>query len=365
MSDRVWNFSAGPATLPERVLAEAREGIHELSGSGMSILEISHRSPAFQDVIAEAEAELRALLGIPDSYAVLFLQGGASLQFSMVAMNLLRGRTPGADYVVTGSWGAKAVSEARHEGSLRIVWSGEDEGFTRVPRPNELRITDDAAYVHFTSNETIQGVQWQSEPDTPDGVPLVCDMSSDFLSRPIEIDRYGVLFAGAQKNAGPAGVTVVALRRELLDRVPDGLPSMLDYRTQEKSKSLYNTPPTFAIYVVMLVARWLRDEIGGLGEMASRNAEKAGLLYDAIDGSGGFYRGHADPSSRSRMNVTFRLPSEDLERRFLDIAAERGLLELKGHRSVGGLRASIYNAMPLEGVRTLTELLETFRAEHT
>ena len=365
MSDRAWNFSAGPATLPTAVLDEAREGIRELDGSGMSILELSHRSSWFERVIAEAEAGLRGLLGIPDGYAVLFLQGGASLQFSMVAMNLLGGRSTGAEYVITGSWGVKAFAEAQRSGAVGAAWDGKDEGFIRVPRTDELRFDRTAAYAHITSNETIQGVEWPTEPDTPAGVPLVCDMSSDFLSRPVDMSRYGVVYAGAQKNAGPAGVTVVVLRQDLLDRVPDDLPTMLDYRTHTRSHSLYNTPPTFAIYVLMLVTRWLRDEVGGLAEMATRNAEKAALLYDAIDGSGGFYRGHAEIGSRSRMNVTFRLPSEELERTFLDRAAERRLLELKGHRSVGGLRASIYNAMPIEGVRALRDLLEDFRSEHT
>lgn len=364
MTDRVWNFSAGPAALPDPVLDEAREGLRDLGGSGLSILEVSHRSHWFEDVITEAEEGLRELLGIPEGYAVLFFQGGASLQFSTVAMNLLRGRSTGADYVVTGSWGAKAVTEARREGDVRIAWDGAGERFTRVPNADEMKTRSDAAYVHFTSNETIQGVEWSGEPRTPPGVPLVCDGSSDFLSHPIDMSRYGLLYAGAQKNAGPAGVTVVVLREELLERVPDELPSMLDYRTYATSRSMYNTPPTFAIYVVMLVTRWLRTQVGGLEEMARRNEQKACLLYDAIDGSGGFYRGHADPDSRSRMNVTFRLPSEELERAFLERASAEGLLELKGHRSVGGLRASIYNAMPVEGVRALRDLLDAFRAEH-
>jgi len=362
MAERVWNFSAGPATLPAPVLDGARAAVAELGDSGMSVLEVSHRSRIFGDVIAEAERGIRELLGVPRAgYQVLFLQGGASLQFSMVPMSLLLGGRP-AEYVVTGTWGTRAVVEAERHGAVTIPWTGAGEGFVRVPRAGELAgLGEGAAYVHLTSNETIQGVEWPTEPAVAPGTPLVGDLSSDFLSRPVEIARYGLIYAGAQKNAGSAGVTIVVVREDLVAEAQDGLPTMLDYRTYAEHHSLYNTPPVFAVFVVMLVTRWLRDEIGGLAAMAAINEEKAGLLYEAIDSSGGFYEGHADPGSRSRMNVTWRLPTPELEREFVTAAAERGLLELKGHRSVGGIRASIYNAMPAEGVLALRGLMDSFR----
>lgn len=363
MSRRIWNFAAGPATLPPSVLEEAARGVLELEGSGISILEISHRSQLFEDVIEEAAAGLRELLGLPQDHHILFCQGGASLQFSMVPMNLLRSAGRPADYIVTGSWSQRAVAEGRKEGAVRTPWDGA-ASYVRAPSDEELARAGagvDAAYVHITSNETIQGVAWASPPSIPEGAPLVCDMSSDFLSRPIDAERYGLIYAGAQKNAGPAGVAIVVVREDLLARSGDDLPSMLNYRTLAAHRSLYNTPPAFAIYVVMLVTRWLREEIGGLEKMGALNAEKASLLYDAIDGSDGFYRGHAQRDGRSRMNVTWRLPTHELERAFLGEAEERGLVELKGHRSVGGVRASIYNAMPLEGVQELREFMDAFR----
>jgi phosphoserine aminotransferase len=370
-TERRFNFAAGPAALPLSVLEEAQRDLLCLPGAGASILEISHRSPQFSAILDEARANLRALLALPDDFQVLFLQGGASLQFSMVPMNLLRsaGGEPGsADYVVTGAWGAKALQEARREGSARVAWSGEDEGYVRVPNVNELRLDPEARYLHLTSNETIQGVEF---PDPPFGigfgagsasVPLVCDISSDFLSRPIDASRYGLLYAGAQKNAGPAGVTVVLVRQSLLAHDPGELPTMLDYRVHAAKGSVYNTPPVFAIYLLMLVTRWLRDTMGGLAAVAAHNRAKAARLYARIDDSDGFYRGHAQPASRSMMNVTWRLPSEELERRFLAAATERGLDGLKGHRSVGGLRASIYNAVPDDGVDALAALMDDFRA---
>jgi phosphoserine aminotransferase len=283
----------------------------------------------------------------------------------MAPMNLLRGSGRAAEYVVTGSWGAKAFEEARRIGDARIVWDGGEDGYVRVPSADELAEVSafgDAAYLHVTTNETIQGVEWPTDPAVEAETTPVADMSSDFLSRPIDVERYGVAYAGAQKNAGPAGVTIVLVRDDLLGGAPADVPHMLDYCTYAESGSLYNTPPVFAVYVVMLVTRWLRDEIGGLEKMAEINAEKASLLYEAIDASNGFYRGHAHPGSRSRMNVTWRLANDDLEREFLTQAAERGLMELRGHRSVGGIRASIYNAMPLEGVEALRELMDDFRA---
>jgi phosphoserine aminotransferase len=362
--DRFVNFSAGPGVLPVPVLQQAQADLLALPGVGASALEVSHRGQWFEGVISEAAANLRALLGFSDRHRVLFCQGGASMQFSMVAMNLLRGNDSAANYVVTGSWGAKAIPEAIKEGRATIAWSGEDDGFVRVPTDAELAASIDAepAYVHLTTNETIQGVEFPDTPTLRDDVPLVADCSSDFLSRPIDVSRYAVLYAGAQKNAGPAGVTIVIVRDDVLERIPEGLPTMLDYRTYAEHGSLANTPPVFSIYVVMLVTRWLRDEVGGLGAMASHNRAKAALLYDAIDERPDVYRGHADPASRSLMNVTFRLPTEELERRFLTEAAEQGLRELRGHRSVGGIRASIYNAMPLEGVERLAGLMRSFPA---
>jgi phosphoserine aminotransferase len=358
VSERAWNFSPGPGALPLPVLEQIRDEIVELPGAGASVIEISHRSAAFGRVIEEAEANLRSLLSIPDSHRVLFLQGGASLQFAMVPMNLM---SSGADYVVTGSWGKKAFAEAQMLGDARLVWDGAETGFTSVPGSLDGS-SSDAEYRYVTSNETIEGVEFPSGFEPAGGPPLVCDMSSDFLSRPIPVERYGLLFSGAQKNAGPAGVTVVVIRDDLLETIPRGIPTMLDYRTFSEHRSLYNTPPVFAIYVLMLVTRWLRDTIGGLDAMAKINEEKAAILYEAIDGSDGFYRGVAAPGSRSRMNVTFRLPNEDLERAFVTQAAEGRMTELSGHRSVGGIRASIYNAMPVEGVQALRDFMERFRA---
>ncbi len=364
MSDRVYNFSAGPATLPLPVLEEVQRDLVSLPGVGASPLEVSHRSAWFEGVIGEAEANLRALLEIPATHHLLFCQGGASLQFSMLAMNLLRGTDRVADHVITGTWGEKAILEAQREGSAREAWSGRAEGFVRVPSRDELDavLDGDATYLHLTSNETMQGVQYPDTPAVSERIPIVCDASSDFLSRPVDLSRYGVLYAGAQKNAGPAGVTVVIVRDDVLDRVPDGLPTMLDYRTYANSNSMHNTPPVFAIYVLMLVTRWLRDDVGGLDVQFATNREKAGLIYRAIDSSDGFFRGHARPGSRSLMNVTFRLPDEELERRFVAEAAERGLVELKGHRSVGGIRASLYNAMPIDGAQALADFMQTFAA---
>jgi len=363
MTERVFNFSPGPATLPLPVLQEVQQNLLALPGVGASVLEISHRSKTFEEMIAQAEANIRALLSLPEEYHVLFLQGGASLQFSQVPMSFLRGTGRSADYIVTGSWAKRALAEAQREGSVRIVWDGKADNYSRVPKHGEYEIDPSAAYVHFTSNETIQGVQFPAEPEVGD-VPLVCDASSDFLSRPIDVKRYGLIYAGAQKNVGPAGVTIVIIRQDMLEQVPDDLPTMLNYTVHVEHRSLYNTPPVFAVYVVMLVTRWLLENIGGLEQMHAINQQKAQLLYEAIDRSEGFYRGHAQPDSRSLMNATWRLPSEELEVQFVKEAKEAGLHELKGHRSVGGIRASIYNAMPIEGVRTLVEFMEHFRQKH-
>lgn len=357
---RIYNFSAGPAVLPLPVLEEAQRDLLALPGLGMSILEISHRSSAFEEILRQAEADMRALAGIPDEYHVLFLQGGASLQFTMVPMNLL---PPGgaADYVLTGVWAQKAADEARKIGIVRIAASTQADRFSRIPRPDELRLAPDAQYVHITSNNTIEGTQWHALPEVG-AVPLVADMSSDIFSRPLDVTRYGLIYAGAQKNLGPAGVTVVIVRDELVRRAPQALPAMLSYRVHAEHRSLYNTPPCFAIYIVGLVMRWLRAE-GGLAEMARRNERKAAKLYAEIDRTG-FYRGTAEKASRSRMNVTFRLPTEALEAQFVKEAAAAGLDGLKGHRAVGGLRASIYNAFPEEGVDALVAFMRDFERRY-
>ena len=357
--ERVFNFSPGPAVLPLEVLRRAQDELIALPGVGISVLEISHRSPAFDRILEQTVDGLRTLLSVPDTHEIVFVQGGASLQFSMVPMNLLRGRPEAADYVVTGTWGALALKEAGREGAVNVAWDGAASSYDRLPEDRELRLSPSSSYVHVTSNETIQGVQWKREPDVGSR-PLVCDCSSDFLSRPIDVARYGLIYACAQKNAGIAGVTVVIVRKDLLERSRDSLPTMLDYRTHAKNGSRANTPPVFAVYILGLVCRWLSDSIGGLGRMQSLNDEKARLLYDLLDASGGFYAGHARPECRSAMNVTFRLPNEELEKRFVQEAANRGLVDLKGHRSVGGIRASIYNAMPREGVEALRDFMAEF-----
>jgi phosphoserine aminotransferase len=362
MTERIYNFSAGPAVLPTSVLEQAQRDLVALPGVGMSVLEISHRSKPFDEIIQGAEADLRQLLNIPANHRVLFLQGGASLQFTMVPMNLLA-KDRSADYIITGSWSQAALKEAKKLGQTRVAASTEDSHFTRIPAQEELKLDPNAAYVHFTSNNTIYGTEWRKEPEVGE-VPLICDASSNFLSKPIEITKYGLLYAGAQKNAGPAGVTLVIIREDLLERVPTGLPSMLDYRLQAEKQSLYNTPPCFAIYIAGLVFKWLRADIGGLQKMQQMNEEKAKTLYDAIDASPNFYRGHAEAASRSLMNVTFRLPNEELEKAFAKEATAQGLDGLKGHRSVGGLRASIYNAFPRRGVVRLVEFMREFERKN-
>ena len=357
---RIHNFSAGPAVLPVEVLEQVQRDLLSLPGVGMSVLEISHRSAAFDDIIEGCEADIRTLAGIPDDYAVLFLQGGASLQFSMVPMNLLP-QGGSADYVVTGVWSEKAVKEARRVGSVRVAASTADDKFARVPKPAELTLDPDAAYVHITTNNTIYGTQWHEIPRTG-AVPLVADASSDIFSRPIDVPAYGLIYAGAQKNLAPAGVTLVIVRKDLFARTPPGVPTMLQYGVHAENASMYNTPPVFAIYVMRLVVAWLL-RAGGLGEVERANARKAGRLYAAIDRTE-FYRGHAQPDSRSRMNVTFRLPSEELEKKFVKEATAAGLDGLKGHRSVGGLRASIYNAFPEAGVDALVDFMQEFERKN-
>lgn len=356
MTERIFNFSAGPAMLPLPVLEQAQRELISLPGVGMSVMEISHRSKTFDAIIGGAENGLRELLGIPSNYHVLFLQGGASLQFSMIPMNFLPADGT-ADYITTGSWGKKALKEAKKAGAVNIAGNMADGGFTRVPARDELNLNPNAAYVHITTNETIEGVEWKAEPEVA-AVPLIADASSDILSHPIAIEKYGAIYAGAQKNIGPSGVTLVIVRDDLLQRIPDGLHTMLDFRTHTENKSLYNTPNTWGVYIINLVCNWLKDK-GGLKQMQRENEEKARLIYDAIDATD-FYRGHADADSRSIMNVTFRLPSEELEKKFTAEATARKLDGLKGHRSVGGIRASIYNAFPKEGVEALVSFMKEF-----
>jgi phosphoserine aminotransferase len=357
---RVLNFSSGPAVMPVPVLEQIQRDLVTLPGVGMSILEVSHRSKVFEDVIARAEADLRALAGIPANYKVLFVQGGASLQFSMVPLNLL---TPGstADYIITGSWTEKAAKEAKKVGSVNVAATSAGDNFKRIPAQSELQLTPEAAYVHITSNNTIEGTQWHTLPDAG-GLPLVSDASSDILSRPIDVSKYGLIYAGAQKNLGPSGVTLVIIREDLLARSSKSLHTMLNYAVHAENGSLYNTPPCFAIYAVGLVLQWLRAQ-GGLEAIGAVNERKAGKLYAELDRTG-FWRPTARKQDRSLMNVTFRLPSEELEKRFVKESTAAGLDGLKGHRSVGGMRASIYNAFPEEGIETLVQFMREFERKN-
>jgi phosphoserine aminotransferase len=358
MTKRIFNFSAGPAVLPEPVLKKAQEAIWDAAGSGIGIMEHSHRGKVFDRVRDEAEQACRDLAGIPDNYRVLFLQGGASLQFSMVPMNLLPAdRT--ADYLVTGVWSQKAVKEAKILGAkLHIAATGEGTNFDRIPAAAEIEYSERPAYVHLTTNNTIYGTQWRSEPSVPAGVPLIADTSSDMYSRPIDVSRYGLIYAGAQKNLGPSGVVLLIIRDDLVEAGPKSLPTMLQYRTHAAEKSLYNTPPTFGIYVMGEVFKWIQDQ-GGLAAMAQQNESKARLLYDFIDQSD-FFRGTAQPDSRSLMNVCFRAPTEELESKFVAEATKRGLDGLKGHRNAGGMRASIYNACPRPAVEAVVAFMKEF-----
>ncbi len=354
---RAYNFNAGPSALPLPVLERAQRELLNFQDTGMSVMELSHRSKEYEAVHQAASERLKRLLDVPDDYDVLFLQGGASLQFSMVPMNFLAEGQIGC-YVLTGAWSEKALKEAQKIGATTVVASSKGANYTYIPSLDEVKWPKQAAYVHITSNNTIFGTQWQEFPDVP--VDLIADMSSDILSRPFDVSKFALIYAGAQKNLGPSGVTVVILRRDLLDRIPDGLPTMLDYRTHQKSRSLYNTPPTFAIYMLSLVLEWVEEQ-GGVPAMEARSRQKAAVLYDAIDESGGFYQPHAEKGSRSLMNVTFTLPSEELTNTFLAEAKERGFIGLGGHRSVGGCRASIYNAVPLEACEALASFMNDFR----
>ena len=359
-TERIYNFSAGPAILPEPVLLKAQQDLFALPGIGMSVMEISHRSKPFDAIHQSAKAGLRSLLVVPENYRILFLQGGASLQFSTIPLNFLP-NGGSADYVITGSWGKKAAKEAKRCGTVNIAADLKDEKYSRTPRQDELTLSGSAAYLHFTSNETIEGVEFKSEPEAAN-VPLICDMSSNICSQPLDITKYALIYAGAQKNMGPSGVTLVIVRDDMLNIIPDNLHTMLDYRTHTANDSLYNTPNTWGIYIIDLVCQWLQEN-GGLAAMKTANEAKAGLIYDTIDASD-FYRGHAARESRSLMNVTFRLPSEELEKKFTAEAAAQGMDGLKGHRSVGGIRASIYNAFPHAGVEALVGFMEEFERKN-
>src|SRR4029453_2870878 len=353
---RIYNFSAGPSVMPLPVLEQAQRDLVALPGVGMSVMELGHPSKTFEDILARAIADLRELAGLDDRYKVLMLQGGASLPFSMVPMNLLAvGQT--ADYIDTGSWADKAAKEAKRVGSVNVTGSTKADNYNPIPGPAEIRLTPGAAYVHITTNNTIEGTEWREPPATGD-VPLVADASSNIFSRPMDFRRFGLVYAGAQKNLGPSGLTLVLVREDLLNRSSANLPAMLNYKVQAENHSLYNTPPTFGIYLLGLTMQWLKS-LGGLSGIAAVNARKAGKLYGEIDRTG-FYRGTAQKDSRSLMNVTFRLSTEDLEKAFEKEATASGLDGLKGHRSVGGMRASIYNAFPEEGVDALVEFMREF-----
>lgn len=360
--DNRMNFSGGPGALPESVLRQSRDAIEALPETGLSVLGMSHRSDWFRGVLDEAEANLRQLLGIPDDYHVLFLQGGSSLQFSMLPMNFLRGTGRPADYIVSGYWSAKTPTEARLEGETRVIWDGQSSGYCRLPDPSELELSPDAAYLHYVSNETVEGLEFSYIPGL-EGVPLICDMSSNLLGAPLDVSRYDVIYAHAQKNLGPSGVTLVILRDGFAQKAVTGLPTLLDYRSHIKARSIYNTPPVFAIYVLMLVTRWLKDEIGGLEAMAAINRAKADILYAALDGAGDFYQPHSDRAWRSTMNVAFRLSDPVLAARFTEDAKAQGFYGLEGHRSIGGQRASLYNAVSLEAVTELAAWLTRYAQE--
>ena len=355
---RVHNFSAGPAILPEEVLRQAADEMLDWHGTGMSVMEMSHRGRHFQGIYEEAEADFRDLLSVPQGYKVLFLQGGASLQFSMIPMNLLRGKSV-AGYVVTGEWSKKAIKEAARYCQPEVVATSADGNFSYAPAQDSWRIPQDAAYVHYTSNETIGGVEFNWIPDSG-SIPLVCDMSSHILSRPVDVSRFGLIYAGAQKNIGPAGLTIVIVREDLLGSTVAGTPSMLDYKLHADASSMSNTPPTYGIYIAGLVFQWIKRH-GGVLEMERRALERSRMLYSYLDASR-MYRSVVRREDRSRMNVPFRLTVDGLDASFLKGAQERGLLELKGHRTVGGMRASMYNAMPIEGVRALIEYMKEFES---
>lgn len=360
-TDRVFNFSAGPGVLPEEVLRQVQQDVWNIAGTGMGIMEHSHRDKLFDRVLAEAVADCRKVGGIGDDYEVLFLTGGATTQNFMVPMNLLP-QDGTADYLVTGYWAEKSAEEAALYGKVNLAFDGRPSKHTFVPKQDEIRFTPNAAYVHYTSNNTIVGTEYHHVPQAPGGVPLVCDASSDIFSRPWDVTKFGLVYAGAQKNVGPAGTTLVIIRKDLLERNPRPLPSLMQYRVFAKNESRPNTPPVFPIYVVGLVFKWILRQ-GGLAPIGERNAAKARIIYDAIDASG-FYRGHARPDSRSLMNITFRCPTEEQDALFLGEAKKEGMVNLKGHRSTGGMRASVYNAFPVEGCEAIAQFMREFERRH-
>ena len=357
MTHRIYNFSAGPAVMPVPVLEKARDEMLSVNGIGMSVMEISHRSKHFGEILASAENGLRELLRVPANYKILFLQGGASMQFSMVPINFL-GAGQTADYVITGFWGQKALAEAQRCGNVNVISSSADGGYRSVPEQSHLNFSRGARYIHYVANETIEGVEFKYDIDGG-GIPVVCDMSSNILSKPIDFDKYDLIYTGAQKNIGPSGIAIVFISDSMLERVPDGLHSLMDYRKIAENDSMVNTPNTWSIYMVDLVCKWLTGE-GGVAAMQRRNQEKAAILYNAIDSSDGYYAGHADAEVRSMMNVTFRLASDELDDQFCREATAAGLDGLKGHRSLGGVRASIYNAFPKQGVHALVDFMQDF-----
>ncbi|GBF73233.1 3-phosphoserine/phosphohydroxythreonine aminotransferase [Paenibacillus sp. 598K] len=362
MTKRAFNFNAGPAALPLEVLERAQQQFVDYEGAGMSIMEMSHRSAAYEQVNNDAQTLLRRLYGIPDNYHVLFLQGGASTQFAMVPMNLLQPGRAGA-YVMTGSWSKKALKEAQLFGETAIAASSESDSYTRIPSLSDIEVPAEAAYLHITSNETIEGTQFGAYPNVADHATLVADMSSDILSRPVDVSQFGLIYAGAQKNLGPSGVTLVIIRDDVAVDSPKHLPAMLRYDTHIKANSLYNTPPSFSVYMVKLMLEWIEAR-GGIAQIDQYNRDKTKLIYDAIDQSGGFYRGVAQAASRSTMNITFRIHDAELEKRFIKESEAQGFVGLKGHRDVGGLRASTYNAVPLESCRALAEFMKEFQASN-
>lgn len=355
--ERLYNFSAGPAVLPVSVLKQIQDEMLCLPGCGASILEISHRSKQFGEILAQTKANVRELLNVPENYKIMFLQGGALTHFAMLPMNIIRNTNKSGNYLVSGNWSKKSASEAKTQGKVDVVWDGKDEGYVRKPTDDEIKLTDDAAYLYFCANETIEGIQYQREPNVD--VPLICDASSEIFSRPVNMEKYGVLYACAQKNAGPAGVTLIIMRDDFVEMSGDDLPSMFSYKKLAEKDSMLNTPPTFGIYVMKLVTDWLKEQ-GGLQAMYEKNKEKAQLLYDAIDASNGFYRVHGAKEYRSVMNVSFRTPNEDIDKKFQEEAKAFKLTSLAGHRSVKGERASIYNAMPREGVVALRDFMVDF-----
>lgn len=360
LTQRAFNFSAGPAVLPVSVLETIRDEMMCLPGVGSSILEISHRSADFGRILQDVKDRFRNVFSVPETHDILFLQGGSCLQNAMIPANLMTDKNQTGDYLVTGAWGKKSAAEVHRFGNLNIAWDGSANKYNQIPNSTDIKLTDNAAYLHFTSNETIHGVQFSNEPDS-NGAPLVADMSSDIMCRPVDVSKYGLIYACAQKNSGVAGVTVIVMRKDLLERSSDRLPLYLNYAEHAAADSMKNTPPTFAIYVMGLVCKWLQEEIGGLEKMKALNEQKSNLLYDIVD-DGDFYSGHAALADRSIMNVVFTTPSAELDQKFIAQAADNNMTTLKGHRSLGGIRASIYNAMPVEGVQCLAQFMKDFAA---